>query len=99
MIQTVYRYFDYVTHIKEYITDSPFKTKYFLSKLEMPKATFYRKLRENTFTVGEVKVITEILFPEELLKMELQKSEEDILKGRVDTNENVKNRLTSKYFS
>lgn len=81
MIHLVDEYSDYIDNLQKHIKNSPFKTSFFLEKLEIPKASFYRKLREKTFTVGEVQRITHILFPKESYKEELLKSLEQ---GRAD---------------
>lgn len=49
-----------------------------MQKIGLKHAAYYRKLRLKTFTHQEVKLITTLLYPEEILAQELQKSEEDI---------------------
>ena len=65
--------------------------------MNLKNATYYRKLKENNFTPQEIKKITELLFPEEVLLQKLQKSEEDIQQGRVLDHEDVMAKLRSKY--
>jgi len=83
MLQTVSNYVNYLTRLKEYIENSPYKTSFFYDTLEMNKVSFYRKLRTNSFSPVEVLTISKILFPSEALLMELEKSDADKKAGRV----------------
>ncbi len=83
MLQIVNKYVNYVEHLKEYVNNSPYKTSYIYEKIGMNKQNFYRKMRNNSFTPKEVLSISKILFPDEALLLELQKSQKDKENGRV----------------
>ena len=97
MIQLVKEYDNYVSDIPYLVGKSYYKAEYFIRNLGLKNATYYRKLKENNFTPQEIKKITELLFPEEVLLQKLQKSEEDIQSGRVFDSEEVMAKLRSKY--
>jgi len=97
MIQLVEEYGKYVSEIPDLVNNSYYKAEYFIQNLNLKNATYYRKLKENNFTPQEIKKITELLFPEEVLLQKLQKSEEDIQQGRVLDHEDVMAKLRSKY--
>jgi len=97
MIQIVEEYDKYVSEIPDLVSNSYYKAEYFIHNLNLKNATYYRKLKENNFTPQEIKKITELLFPEEVLLQKLQKSEEDIQQGRVLDHQDVMTKLRSKY--
>ena len=100
MIQLVLKYQDYIENIKDYIDNSPYKSSYFLKELQLSKPTFYRKLREKTFTVKEITILTKLLFPKEAYKQELLTSiaqgREDIKNGNTMTSEEVRKAMRKK---
>jgi hypothetical protein len=97
MIETVEAYENLVESLPELIGKSYYKAEYFMQNLGLKHATYYRKLRLKIFTPAEVKKITELLFPEEMLLRSLQKSEEDIKAGRVFSHDEVMTKLRTKY--
>lgn len=97
MIQEVERYENYINSLPDLMAKSYYKADYFMTNLGLKHATYYRKLRLNNFTIAEIKKITELLFPEERLLRELQKSENDIQEGNVYEHNDVMARLKSKY--
>ncbi len=97
MIQLVEEYDKYVSNLPDLVSNSYYKAEYFIQNLNLKNATYYRKLKENNFTPQEIKKITELLFPEEVLLQKLQKSEEDIQSGRVMEHDDVMAKLRSKY--
>jgi len=97
MIQLVEEYGKYVSNIPDLVSSSYYKAEYFIHNLNLKNATYYRKLKDNSFTPQEIKKITELLFPEEVLLQKLQKSEDDIQSGRVFENDDVMTKLRSKY--
>jgi len=95
MLDTVIKYSEYIENIKEYMEESPYKTKYFINSLKLQPATFYRKLRLNTFDTKEIKILTKLLFPKEAyyqeFKRDFKQSKHDIAAGRVvDAKESQK---------
>lgn len=97
MIEIVENYEKYINSLPELIDKSYYKTEFFIQKLGLKQATYYRKLKSNSFTHQEVKLITSLLFPEEILMQELQKSQEDIKAGRTVDFEDFKQKLRAKY--
>ncbi|WP_281632536.1 hypothetical protein [Flavobacterium luteolum] len=97
MIEIVENYEKYINSLAELIDKSYYKTEFFIQKLGLKHATYYRKLKANSFTHQEVKLITSLLFPEEILMQELQKSQEDIKAGRTVDFEDFKQKLRAKY--
>jgi hypothetical protein len=83
MLQIVSKYVTFISQLKEYIDNSPYKTSFIYDTLKMSKQVFYRKLRGQTFTPNEVFAISKMLFPSEALLMELEKSNADKKAGRV----------------
>lgn len=81
MITIVNKYKNYLDELSGLITKSDYKAQYFMKALGLKTATYYRKLRDNAFTVSEVEIITKALYPKEFYKQELLES---IEKGRQD---------------
>lgn len=75
-----------VANFDKTITESPYKTEYISEKANIPLATFYRKLRENKFTLDEVIKIVEIIQPEqyefEMLSKKIALAEEQFRNGQ-----------------
>ncbi|WP_374172782.1 hypothetical protein [Flavobacterium tructae] len=97
MIETVENYENYINSLPDLIAKSYYKAEFFMQKLGLKHATYYRKLRSKSFTHQEVKLITTILFPEEILVKEFQKSEEDIKEGRIIDYSDFKEKLRTKF--
>jgi len=74
MIEIVDNFVNYTDNLKTYIKNSNYKMIHFVKKLNISETTFYRKIKENSFTVKEVVILTKILFPEEYYKNEFKKS-------------------------
>ena len=99
MIEIVEKYNSYLNKIPELIKKSYYKAEYFIEHLKISEATYYRKLRENAFTNKEVTILSELLFPEQVIFRHLKDSEEDIKEGRVEAHELVRSKLEAKHFS
>lgn len=97
MIEIVENYEKYIDSLPELINKSYYKAEFFMQKLGLKHATYYRKLKLRNFTHQEVKLITTLLFPEEILIQEFQKSEEDIKAGRTIDYSEFKEKLRAKY--
>jgi hypothetical protein len=97
MIETVENYEKYINNLPELISKSFYKAEFFMQKLGLKHATYYRKLKQKNFTHQEVKLITVLLFPEEILMQEFQKSEEDIKAGRIIDYSDFKEKLRTKH--
>lgn len=98
MITDVVNYRNLLNKVPVLIKESDYKTEFFIRKLELKQATFYRKLRDNDFSVDEVEKIVCITNPEEMLKLELIRAEEDIKNGRLTDHNIVMERLRKKYI-
>ena len=99
MINIVQKYNSYISDLPKLIKKSYYKTEYFLEHLKVSEATFYRKIRDNAFTTKEVTIITELLYPNEVILKHLKESEKDIKEGRVEAHDVVKKKLKVKNFS
>jgi hypothetical protein len=97
MIEIVENYENYINSLPDLIGKSYYKAEFFMQKLGLKHATYYRKLKSKSFTHQEVKMITNLLFPEEILIQELQKSEEDIKAGRTIDFSDFKEKLRAQY--
>lgn len=97
MIEIVLNYENYINDLPELIGKSYYKAEFFMQKLGLKHATYYRKLKLKNFTHQEVKLITALLFPEEILMQEFQKSEDDIKAGRIIDFSDFKEKLRAKY--
>ena len=53
-----------VDNFDKMIAKSPFKTEYISDRASIPLPTFYRKLRDNKFSLDEIIKIIEIIEPE-----------------------------------
>jgi len=80
MIQTVKKYEDFAYNVAKLIESSNYKTKYFIESLDLSKPTFYRKMRDNTFTVKELGKIAELLYPQEFYEWKIGHNKEIGLK-------------------
>jgi hypothetical protein len=99
MIDIVEKYNSYLLDLPQLIKNAHFKSEYFIKQLNVSEATYYRKLREHSFSPTEVTLLTELLFPDEIILRYLEKSENDIKEGKVVSHNEVKNKLMAKYFS
>jgi len=59
--EIVVKYRELLAEIPDMIDASGLKDKFIFEKLEMSKPTFYKKVREKTWTIEEVEKILEIL--------------------------------------
>ena len=97
MYNLVLDYNNYVAGLKDLIKNSPYKTSYILEKLNMPKATYYKKVRENSFKIDEVNAITELLFPNEVVEHRLKNAMKQVENNEVVNSVDARQQLKSKY--
>jgi hypothetical protein len=97
MIKEVLEYRNIAQRIPSLIKNSPYKTDYFIKQLTLKQATFYRKLRDNDFTIDEVEKIICITNPEEKLLLDLIQGEADLANGNISDHNEVMQRLRKKY--
>lgn len=85
-LEMIENYQHHLNGLESLIYNSPYKIGFFIEKLKINKATFYRRLRNKTFDVEEVKTITKILYPEQNflteIKQELENSRQEIKEGQ-----------------
>jgi len=97
MIHTLKNFLQLINDIPKILNESHYKKMYIIKKTGMSHATFYRKLKDKTFTVDELFKLAQILEPVEYYNYELEQSlkrgEEDIKAGRVENWEDVKKEL------
>ena len=82
MENIVHQYRLYHNTIPSRIKKSSIKTSVILKKIGMPKATFYKKMKQNSFDINEVEMITKILAVEAYIDAQIKSGEEDIAAGR-----------------
>lgn len=91
MIETVAKYNKYLETLPELISKSFYKAEYFINALEISQATYYRRLRENSFSPEEVTILTNLLFPKEAYEKEfleaIEAGRKDFKKGNIFTSE------------
>lgn len=60
-LQAVEIYRELLLQLPDMIKKSGLKDKFIYEKMEMPKPTFYRKMREGTWSVDEVEKVLKIM--------------------------------------
>lgn len=74
-----------VSNFDKMVLNSPYKTEYISSRTNIPLPTFYRKLRDNKFTIDEIIAILEVIQPEqyqyEMLTEKIKIAERQISNG------------------
>lgn len=93
MIEAIINYRNYLNQLPSLLSKSKFKMEYFIEKLQVSPATFYRKMKEKKFTINEVEVLSRELHPEEYYKFkfmqELKESIQEMESGKVKSNKDV----------
>ena len=93
MLDIVYGYQNLLENIDSYIDDSKFKKEYLIEQLGVSRATFYNKVKKKNFTIDEMVILSNILFPEEAKAFEIREalraSREDSKKGRTRNHKDV----------
>ncbi|PQJ78336.1 hypothetical protein [Polaribacter porphyrae] len=102
MINIVEQYNNYIQQIPQLINETDYKASHFIKLLGLKPPTYYRKLRENAFSIEEVNILTKALFPKEAylqeLKRDLAISDDDFKNGRVIEHSVVMKQLKEKYL-
>ena len=103
MLDIVYGYQNLLENIDSYIGDSKFKKEYLIEQLGISRATFYNKVKKKNFTIDEMVILSNILFPEEAKAFEtkeaLRASREDSKNGRTRDHEDVMEDVRKKFRS
>ncbi len=101
MIQIVKDFTRFANNIDKYIEKSNYKTKYFIENLDISKPTFYRKIKETSFTVSELNILAELIFAQEYyewkIKQSIENSREEVLQGKFTTAREDLEGLRKKY--
>ncbi len=102
MIEIVEKYNNYIAQIPQLIHETDYKASYFIKLLDLKPPTYYRKLRDNAFSIEEINLLTKALFPKEAylqeMKRDLKISDEDFEKGKVVEHKEVMKDLAKKYL-
>ena len=82
-----------IDNLLEIIGKSPYKLEYVIEKSQLSKPTFYRKIKNKSFTTGELMSIAKVLEPnyettEEIIQS-LYKSKIEIENGEFVSHEEV----------
>ena len=89
MYAEVQNYRQFLSNLPNKIKKSSFKASGIIKKTGIPKASFYQKMKNNSFTLIEVEKISHLLYLEEELDQRLAAGLEDIKKGRVHSEKEV----------
>ncbi|MEC3966509.1 hypothetical protein [Flagellimonas halotolerans] len=93
MLDIVLNYKNLLENLNTYIEESKFKKEHIIKELGVSRATFYNKLKKNSFSVSEMVKLSALLFPEDVKAMEikqaLERSREDSAAGRVLEHKSV----------
>jgi len=87
---------NYLGGLRAVVDQSPDNSQYVCETLGMDKVTFYRKLNSGSFSDPEVEKLTEMLYPEEALVMEIEEAEREIAEGKTFRYEDVREELRRK---
>lgn len=94
MIQEIIEYKNILASLEELIERSPLKKGFIIKEVGFSSPTFYRKLKNLSFTPDEVLSIVKILKPNEAFKQELlaeiDQGREDVKNGNTMTSEEVR---------
>jgi len=102
MIQVVSDYKNLLGELPNLISQTDYKASYFIKLLNLKRPTYYRKLKNNSFTVDEVEVLTKALYPREAFLEEIKESvriaKDQIKNGEVMAHETVMANFEKKYL-
>ena len=98
MINIVQEFKKYRNTLPERIQNSDYKTQYFTKLLGLKQPTYYRKLKDNSFTIEEIELLTKALYPKEALLMELQNAEQDYENGNVVEHKDLDKKLRKEFL-
>jgi len=84
------------------IANTDYKASYFIKLLNLKRPTYYRKLKENSFNIHEVEILTKALYPREAFLEEIKQSVEDakeqVKNGEVLDHQTVMASFEKKYL-
>lgn len=101
MLDILDKYDEMLEKVPDLIANSKFKKEYIISELNLTRSTFYNKLKNSSFSSGELRKLAELMFPEETKLYKLQKSIEkgldDIDAGSLKSHETVMRSFRKQY--
>jgi len=97
MLDIVLKYNAYVDRLADLVKNSYYKAEYFTKSLGISEGTYYRKLKNKSFTHKEVTKLTQLLFPEELLLKALEEGKADLKNGKTYTHKEAREILAKKH--
>ena len=98
MINIVKEFKKYRNTLPERIQNSDYKTQYFTKLLGLKQPTYYRKLKDNSFTIEEIELLTKALYSKETLLMELESAEQDYENGNVIEHSELNKQLRKEFL-
>ena len=103
MIQEIYAYKNILASIEDLINESPLKKSYIIEQAGLTSPTFYRKLKNLSFTPDEALCIIKLLRPKEAalieLKEGLKRSDEDYSNGRVHEHQDIIDEIRKEFLN
>jgi len=103
IVQSILEIQDLLLNIDKHINKSDYKTDRIIKELDIAPATYYRKLREKRFDIGELIKIVHLIYPSDFekyyIKQRLEKSMIQAEQGSVSTTEDVMSRYRKKYLN
>ena len=76
------------------IKKSNFKPQALIKMTGIPSATFYKRMKDKSFTINEAEKLMRVLDFEKNLEVSLNRGEKDIKEGRVQTIEELELKYT-----
>ena len=98
MINIVQEIKKYRNTIPDRVKNSDYKTQYFTKLLGLKEPTYYRKLKDNSFTIEEIELLTKALYPKETLLLELESAEQDYENGNVIEHSELNKQLRKEFL-
>lgn len=92
----VQEYRAYISNLPKRIKNSSIKTNAIIEKTGIPRATFYNKLKGNSFSIDEVEQISQILAIEDYIDAQIAQGKADIKAGRIVDAKEALDRLREK---
>lgn len=100
MIAEIIAFKRVVGELDELMKNSPFKKNYIIDQIGLSVPTFYRKLKNQTFTADEMMSIAKIISPEEYYRIELmselEEARNDYKNGKTISHSEMIERIKNK---
>lgn len=100
MLDIIYQYQELLENIDSMISESRFKKEYVIEQLEISRASYYNKVKKQSFSISEMTKLINLLFPEEAKAFEIQQalnnSRKESAEGNTRCHNDVINELRSK---